>query len=967
MQQVSSLIRTKYRRPFARAGLVLRPRLQTRITEGLRGLLTLVIAPAGFGKTTLVAASLAGGEMPVAWLSLDRDDNQPGRFLSYLIAAFQSVDPELGCEASQLLAGMNPTPADAVMTSLVNDLEASPKELALVLDDYQLITAPNVHAVVTFLLDHCPHSFHMLIATRSDPPLPTARLRARGQLVELRAADLRFTQPEAVQFLNELMGLRLDDGCVAVLEERTEGWVAGLQMASIALQSYLSAQEPKDVLAYIQGFSGTNRYILDYMLEEVLASQPPEIQHFLLFTSILKRLTAPLCDALLTCDDGPLPPERPFSGPSASVLEYLEKTNLFLTPLDDERIWYRYHHLFADLLRARLDQAYPGQASLLHARAAAWLEQAGSMVEAVDHALAAGTPDHAARLVEENTTRLLAQGELSALMGWIEMLPKEMRVARPWLCIHQAYTLMLAGRPIEVEPLLAHADAWLGESAERKTPAQDGPAGEPKKLSLGEAETRALKGAVAAVRGFNAVIMGQDDEALIQLQRARQWVPAENLFDLSLIAWAYGNTMLTQGRLDAAYQAFEEQFRLGRAMGNAWTELAGKTFGAEVLKAQGHLHEARSVLEESLATAIRQGARNRGYIARVENGLASVLYELNDLETAWQVLTDAIQLIRQWPNPNHMAFTYALRARVLFAQGDYPGAWSAIGKVDQIINQSQLTRRLRRIVEAEIVRIWLDLQTTAPGLISGDPLAEHSRALIASWSSELASIMAEENPRLDECTETSALTLARVWLAAGRTEETLQLLQRLTSSAKEAGHTSAAVGSLVLTAVARQAHATSKSKLPGQLEELQEALELAEPSGYSRIFLDEGLPMRSLLVQWLVHAGAGPLREYAIRLLVQFDAGPHGVAAAYEKGPGGNAEGMAQAHSGHAILIEPLSQRELEVLGLLAQGCTNQQIARQLVVAAGTIKAHAASIYRKLDVGNRTEAVARARQLGILP
>ena len=354
MQKADPLIRTKLRLPFTRPILVPRPLLQARIEAGLQVPLTLVIAPAGFGKTTLVASCLVGCGMPVAWLSLDADDNQPGRFLTYLIAAVHSADPCLGAEAAQLISGMPPAPSEAVLTSLVNDLDAASRELALVLDDYQFIHSPAVHADLAFFLDHCPRNLHLLIAARSDPSLPLARLRARGQMVELRAAGLRFSGAEAAQFLNDVMGLHLDAGSIAVLEERTEGWVAGLQMAA------LSMRDRRDVDGFIASFSGTNRHILDYLLEEILACQSSETQRFLLHTSVLARLTAPLCDTVL--ENGPSQDERTGVGPdrpssSSAVLEYLERENLFLIALDDERAWFRYHHLFSDLLQARLQQS----------------------------------------------------------------------------------------------------------------------------------------------------------------------------------------------------------------------------------------------------------------------------------------------------------------------------------------------------------------------------------------------------------------------------------------------------------------------------------------------------------------------------------------------------------------------------------------------------------------------------------
>ena len=472
MLKTNSLIRTKLRQPFIRPGLVSRPRLQEQITRGLRGPLTLITAPAGFGKTTLVASCVARCGMPVAWLSLDPNDNQAGRFLTYLIAALQAADNRIGSEAAQLIAGIQQAPPEAVLTSLINDLDSANTEIALVLDDYQLMNNQAVHAEVTFLLEHCPSTFHLVIATRSDPPLPLARLRARSQTVELRAAELRFTEPEAVQFLNDIVGLHLDAGAIAVLEERTEGWVAGLQMASIALQSHLSTRDRKDIIGFIEGFSGTNRYILDYLLEEVLASQPPEIQHFLLVTSILERLTAPLCDALLASDERPAlsgKDEEPHSGlpsfrQSVSVLETLERENLFLISLDDERQWYRYHHLFADLLRARLHQAQPDLVTRLHIRASAWLEQAGYIPEAIQHLFAAHLDNQAADLIERYGPARWAESDLSVVQ-MADSLPRGMLITRPKIGLYQAWLFINQGQIEKALPLLNGLAQHLAGSA----------------------------------------------------------------------------------------------------------------------------------------------------------------------------------------------------------------------------------------------------------------------------------------------------------------------------------------------------------------------------------------------------------------------------------------------------------------------------------------------------------------------
>ncbi len=463
MQTTDPLIRTKFHLPFTRPGLVPRPRLQEQIVQGLRGPLTLITAPAGFGKTTLVASSSTGIGLPVAWLSVDRGDNQPGRFLTYLIASIQAADSRLGSEAAQLASGLQPAAPEAILTSLINDMDSRGGELILVLDDYHFINSQAVHSIVAFLLEHCPRSFHLLIATRSDPPLPLARLRARGQTIELRAADLRFSISEAAQFLNDVMGLRLDSDAVAILEERTEGWVAGLQMAA------LSMRDRKDVAGFVAGFSGTNRYILDYLLEEVLANQPPEIQHFLLSTSILERLSIPLCDALLAENPesggktGTEPSPTSHDSRSSAILNHLERENIFLVPLDDERVWFRYHHLFADLLRIRLKQGEAARVPGLHTRAAAWLEQNGHIPEAIHHLLAAHEDGLAADLVEQYGPECWAANDLSVIK-MAERLPHAMLLARPKVGLYQSWLYINQGLVEKAYPLLMELEKQFAGS-----------------------------------------------------------------------------------------------------------------------------------------------------------------------------------------------------------------------------------------------------------------------------------------------------------------------------------------------------------------------------------------------------------------------------------------------------------------------------------------------------------------------
>jgi LuxR family maltose regulon positive regulatory protein len=711
----------------------------------------------------------------------------------------------------------------------------------------------------------------------------------------------------------------------------------------------LSMRDRKDVTGFIEKFSGTNRYILDYLLEEVLAGQPPEIQHFLLYTSILERLTAPLCDALMKDEAGG---SSSIFQSSSTILDYLDRANLFLVPVDDKRTWYRYHHLFADLLHTRLNRVDPCLALQLHMCAAAWLEHAGMTVEAINHTLSAGEYDRAARMVEENTTRLLAQGDLNALMDWIEMLPAELRITRPWLCVHQAYALMFAGRSAEVEPLLAQAEIALRVWSAQDTGSLNGQADKADTVSMSIAEVRALRGAIAAIRAFTAAILVQAAEALSQGQQARELLTAGDLFNQCLVAWARGYALHSQGHLSEARSAFEEQIRLARAMQNNATLMIGLTALARVLADQGQIGQARALMEEALFEARQKGTRNLAFIARVEAHLAALLYEQNELEVAHQLLSDALTRARFWRNPNHVAFIDYYLVRVLLAEGDLQGARRAIEEADQLRRKAVLSDWIRRALEAEIVQVWLALQSAGMEFAASDPLAEQSSLILASWRSELAEYEKSQNVPVGQYVEMTLFTLAYVSLASGQVDETLALLERVTRSARAAGHTGATIKSLALTAVAYQGKPAGRN-VPA-LAALEEALALAGPGGYVRVFLDEGQPMQTLLAQWLAHAGASPLRDYVIHLLSQFDAETH-------------RESVLERVSPASQLVDPLSQRELEVLHLMALGRTNQEIAEQLIVAAGTVKAHAASIYRKLEAANRTEAVSRARQLGILP
>jgi LuxR family maltose regulon positive regulatory protein len=917
------LLKTKLYVPAARPELVPRPHLIDRLNQGLRRKLILIAAPAGYGKTTLLSSWAAGCGRPVAWLSLDKNDQQIGRFLSYLLAALQAVDQTIGNEAAHLVTATQVLP-ETVLTSLINDLDTTRGEIALVLDDYQFISNQAIHEAVAFLLEHCPPTLQLLIASRSDPPLPVARLRARGQMIELRAADLRFTAAEAAQFLNDITSLHLDARSIAVLEERTEGWIAGLQMASIALQSQLSTLERKDVVGFIEGFSGSHRYILDYLLEEVLASQPPEIQQFLLCTSILERLTASLCEAVLANDDGLMGAgddqsthsEALFLRHPASILDYLERANLFLVPLDDDRRWYRYHHLFADLLRARLAHSpYGRDQKSLHARASNWYERSGFTEEAIPHALAAEDYPGAARQIEAAAENAWLNGQYASILAWINALPIQLVHSRPWLCIWTAWVYTQIGIPQDIHHWIEAAEQSAGNEY------QDAPA---------------LMNEIATLTAF-AVSFSQDYDRAIGLaesvlkgpplkhKKASQFIRCNILHVLSSMYFA-------TGQLLRAEQTCWETIELANRIGFTLRYLHAVNKLILIYRITGRLVGADQILEESQATLQEQGCSN--YFAAIQLRFRKIelLSERNRLAEAQRLIDLILEQDILVEVPYLLVDFNNLQAYILLTKQDYTGAQNDLNRAKALARQTYIWEGLTWRTEWLQTRLWLQ---------KGDIAAA------ASWASEQAE---DSSAVIPFSNEVLTVARARILLARGARREGIFLLDRLSHSSDAGGRKGSLIEIRALKALALH----GEGGIDQAAAEIEGALAMAEPEGYVRTFIDEGRPMQLLLAQWVAHASAGPMRDYAVRLLSHFDAEPQPISALREKA----------AATGN--LVEPLSQRELEVLHLVALGKTNQEIARQLFVSPGTVKAHTANIYRKLDVANRTEAVARARQLGIL-
>jgi len=808
---------------------------------------------------------------------------------------------------------------EAVLTSLINDLDSASGDIALVLDDYQFISSQAVHEEVAFLLDHCPHTLHMVIATRVDPPLPLARLRARGQTVELRAADLSFTEPEAAQFLNEVMGLQLDAGSVAVLAERTEGWIAGLQMAA------LSMRHREDVPGFIEGFSGTNRYILDYLLEEVLAGQSPEIQRFLLCTSILERLTHPLCDAVLANDEGSkgegdnqsTGSEIFFPSGSASILEYLDRANLFLVPLDDERIWYRYHHLFADLLRTQLHRSLGAQGvAHLHVRASEWYEQNGSILDTIHHASLASDEERVERLIEQHYMAMVSRGEMSGYRFWTGKLSKELVYRRPWLCIYEAYSHSWFGELDEADRLIEVAEKHI-------------------RSEISAPDAHSMQAHLAYVKSRATAMRGDIDRAIEFCLAAREFAPASNLALQLDTRVTLGYEYFLSSDYANASQILNEAIQTGMTAGAIIYIVAASCILARLYGNQSLLKRSFDTYQIAAQLIPEASGEHRGARALVKVGIADVLYEWNDLEAALAHVKQGLALLPYWGKTDDSVLAYITLARIHLAQANRSEAIEAVERAIQLVHTRGVFSEARNVVEAAQVKTWL---------VQGD------WASVDRWVATLEKRVGSPDPFPFE-DELTHITHARVFLAHNKPDEAIRLLSYLEEAAQSGGRLGRLIEIMILKALALQ---EMGSQAQADMA-LTKSLTLAEPSGYVRIFLDEGQSMQMLLPQWLAHAGTSPLRDYAIRLLSAFDI-ERLVAV------------IPQVDASPTIdLVEPLSPRELEVLQLMALGKTNPEIAQRLIVASGTIKAHTASIYRKLEVANRTEAVARARQLGILP
>ncbi|MCJ7660764.1 MAG: LuxR C-terminal-related transcriptional regulator [Anaerolineales bacterium] len=887
---MEQLLTTKLYIPPPRPALVPRPRLINQLNAGLYSKLTLLSAPAGFGKTTLVCAWAKQVGRPVAWLSLDEGDNDLPRFLTYFVAALQTIDSNIGKGLLAVLQSPGAVNVEAVLTTLLNEIAEFPDDVVLILDDYHVIESQPIDKAITFLLEHLPSQMHLVIASRIDPSLPLSRLRAREQMTEIRADDLRFTPDEAAAFLNQVMDFDLDAQDIAALEVHTEGWIAGLQLAALSIKGLKRSSE---IIDFINSFTGSNRYIQDYLADEVLQQQTRGTKDFLLQTSILNRLSAPLCDAVrFGITETPSSSEGTAvtkQDNSQGILENLETANLFIVPLDNDRCWYRYHHLFADLLRQRLHQQQPDVVDELHIRASAWYEKNGLEIEAFQHAAAGNDIERAARLVEGAGMPLTFRGAAAPVLKWLESLPTPVLDARPSLWVAYASALNFSGQPTSAERKLQAAEAALG-GAEPDDKPQD------------------LVGHIAAIRAMMAVSQNQVETIIAQSRRALEYLHPDNLPVRTATTWTLGYAYQLQGDRAAASRAYTEVISISQASGDIISTLAATTGLGTLQESENQLFLAAESYRRGL---LLFGDQPQPVACETYLSLARVLYEWNDLDAAQQHGQQSLHLARQVESIDTFAVCGAFLARLKLTQGDVAGAAALLAQADQFMRQHNFVDRMHEVAAVQVLTL----------LHQGDLAA--------------AADLAEKHEL--------PLSQARVHLAQGDTSAALAVLEPLRRQVEAKGWEVERLEVIVLQAVAN--HAYGETVKAVQL--LSEALALAEPGGFVRTFVDEGAPMAQLLYE---AAAQGIMPDYAGKLLDTFDIDEQGDTTPPPQ-----------------RLIEPLSQREIEVLQLIAKGLSNREISERLFLALDTVKGHNRNIYGKLGVKNRTQAVKKAIFLNIIP
>jgi len=887
------LSRTKLYLPTPRPSIITRQRLIKSLEEGLTYPLTLLCAPAGYGKTTLLCHALAIQQLSTAWLSLDKQDNDLTRFWMYVIKALQTIRSGLGQSVLAALQSLQPPAPITILPTLLDQLGRRRSPLVLVLDDYQFVSDRAIHETLAYFLENLPPTVHLVISTRVDPPLPLGRLRVRNQLFELRASDLRFTNEETVRFLQQSMGLSLSSEDVAALEIRTEGWIAGLQLAALSMRGQ------SDLTVFVNAFTGSHVYVAEYLVEEVLQHQGEDMQRFLLQTAILDRLSGRLCEAVTGCADG------------QAVLTALDRANLFLIPLDSRAEWFRYHHLFADLLRARLHQTFTAdELALLHQRAAEWYAQHGFLREAIDHALHGKAYDHAATLVEQNARAMMFAGSLNLLKQWLEALPKSVEAEHPRLTIYKLWIDVIQGKADLSEHTLQATDSLLNALPES-----------PENMHL-RLEWKVISCRFIALSGNTARAIQFAQEALEKLPEGDLASRARVQSALSI---AYG----MEGDADKAQATFQQCYTLALSAG--YYSLAAHTtmmMAAALDQHYGQLREAARLYRSIIDMGDHAGQSvffpaGQGYI-----GLAAVYLEQNNLESAEGCLRQGLTLCAQ-AGLAGLSMGYAIESRLRQVKGDVQGALESAQLVEQVGPRGDPTGMIRQIQ----LRLGM-------GDIEG--AARWAAPLMSLFNAPPASIRL---PLLVQ--EYFSAILARVLLAQGNVERASQLLDRLLTTADHGKRYARMMDVHLLRALALQKQYNGVVT-GAALADFIQALELAKPEGYRRYFLDEGpaiLPLLSAVIKSPTVAHS--IRAYAQTLLDMVSG--HNRSAARQE----------------TNLVEALTARETEVLLLIAAGDSNRAIADKLIITVSAVKKHTGNIFGKLGVSSRTQAIVRARHLGL--